>query len=81
MASNHSPEAQGSPILVVTIATAGVLLLLEAIHHLPNIIAAVWPGVHSSSALLLVVFAVIFVLMLESRMTRVSKHGENGIQR
>ena len=80
MASQYSPEAQGSPILVVTIATAGVLLLLEAIHRLPNIIAALRPGVHSAAALVAVLFAVILVLALEGK-TAVSKYRNNGIQR
>jgi hypothetical protein len=40
MASKYSPEAQGSPILITGITAAGVLLLLEAIHLLPSIIAS-----------------------------------------
>lgn len=80
MASKHSPEAHSSPLLVATIATAGVLLLLEAIHRLPDIIAALQPGVHSAPALVAILFAVIFVA-LESRVTSVARQRNNGIQR
>ena len=80
MASKYSPEAQGSPFLVTTIATAGVLLLLEAIHRLPEIIATLRLGVHSAAALVAVLFAVMLLLALEST-TAVSKHRNNGIQK
>src|SRR5262245_38114199 len=40
MASKYSPEAEGSPILIAGVAAAGLLLLLEAIHLLPDIIAS-----------------------------------------
>ena len=80
MASKYSPEAYGSPILIVTIATAGVLLLLEALYRLPAIIAALRPGVHSAAALVAILFAVILVLVLENRVTSAARQRRNGIQ-
>ncbi len=60
MASKYSPDAPASPILVATVVTAGVLLLLEMIHHqLPNIIASFHQRPHSAFAV-----AVILLLIL-----------------
>ena len=81
MASKSSPEAHGSPILVATITTAGVLLLLEAMYRLPNIIAALQPGAYPAPALVAILFAVIFVVALENRVPSLAKQRNNGIQK
>src|SRR5262249_28896868 len=74
MASKYSPEAQGSPILVTTIASAGVLLLLEAMHQLPNIISSFEQRSHSAFVAAIVVP---LILILSERMASSSERGDD----
>ena len=62
MAGKYSPGAQDSPILIATVAAAGVLLLLEAIQHqLPYIIASFHQRPHSAFAVAVVLALILFV--------------------
>jgi hypothetical protein len=74
MAGKYSPGAQGSPILVATIAAAGVLLLLEAIQHqLPDIIAIFQQRPHAAFA----VAVVVALILLLSENTEPAASGES----